>query len=81
VKRAAGDGFRQPAAVLIYTTAAFLAGIGFFRDPVFTVPAARQLAALASAADHGERTALLRDAVRAFLDKGLATADADLAAA
>ena len=81
VKRAARDGFRQPGAICIYVTAAFVAGFGFYRDPMFSVPVAAQLVALNGITDHAERTGLLREAVKAFSDKLLATAYADRVAA
>ena len=81
VKHAARDGFRQPGAICIYVTAAFVVGFGFYRDPIFSVPAAAQLAALDGITDHAERTRLLRQAVNAFSDKLLATAYAECVAA
>lgn len=81
VKRAGSHGFRQPTSVWIYTTGAFLTGIGFYGDPVFAASAARQLAALETATDPHERAGLLRQAVCTYAGRFLAAGTADMAVA
>ncbi|WP_295585942.1 hypothetical protein [uncultured Lamprocystis sp.] len=70
--RAWEDGFEQPPARVLYVCVAFLAGLGFFRDPLVLGGALHYAQALAAERDPARRTKLLGRGVALYLDTMLA---------
>jgi len=67
LRRAGEDNFSQTPARALYVCTAFVAGLGFFHDPLIRAGAAAQATALDTETDPGQRTALLWQGVDAYL--------------
>lgn len=75
-QRARDDGFAECDAQTAYTAAAFLAGLGFFHDPLVSGAAPDQVKALAEATDPTERSSLLATGIAVYLNKVIEAARA-----
>ena len=69
LRKSRDSGFVQSGAQTLYTTAAFLAGLGFSGDPLCTGAAPEQVKALVQATEPDERSGLLAAWVSLYLDK------------
>jgi hypothetical protein len=75
-QRAQADGFTSAEAQTAYVAAAFLAGLGFYHDPLVTGAVPDQVQALADETDATERTRLLIAGVGIYLERVIESARA-----
>ncbi len=68
LSRAQADGFQRESSQAVYAAVAFLAGLGFFHDPLFREALPEQSMALEHETDADERGRILSEASLAYLD-------------
>jgi|GEM_PF-2799821 len=69
LRRAQLDKFEQPAAQALYVILAFLAGIGFYHDPLIMNTVSGQTAVLSEQADASEQSRFLTESAELYLDR------------